>query len=368
MAVPGRRGSEMEGQIKMKKNDTSFIIAAAQAAPIFLNREATIQKACDLIIEASHKDAQLIVFPEAFVPTYPDWVWVTPPSQDLLNDLYVELIENAIPDHATEKLCQVAKKAKMHVVIGVNERNSESSNASLYNTLIYIDSEGNIMGKHRKMIPTGGERLVWAQGDGSTLDTYDTPFGKLGGLICWENYMPLARYAMYSWGTQIYVAATWDSGDLWLSTLRHIAKEGGMFVIGCCIAMKVDDIPDRYEFKKLYRKDKEWVNTGDSAIVNPRGEFIAGPLRMEEGILYAEVDLKQIPASKWILDVAGNYARPDIFRFAVNRKANAVMQIEDSCVDCQPVSRKLKQASALQRRQHVSKTPMSGEINGETSL
>ena len=319
----------------MMNNNASFTIAAAQATPVFLNREATTEKACDLIMEASHKGAQLIAFPEAFISAYPDWVWSVPPSQASLNDLYVELVENAvtIPDNTTEKLCQAAKESGIYVIIGVNERNTESSNASLYNTILYIDSEGNIMGKHRKMVPTGGERLVWAQGDGSTLDTYDTPFGKLGGLICWENYMPLARYAMYSWGTQIYVAPTWDSGEPWLSTLRHIAKEGGMFVIGCCIAMKVDDIPDHYEFKKLYKKDKEWVNPGDSVIVNPKGEFIAGPLSMEEGILYAEVNLKQIPASKRILDVAGHYARPDIFRFIVNRKANAIMQMESSSID-----------------------------------
>ncbi len=316
----------------MGKNSKTFIIAAAQAAPVFLNRQATIEKACDLIAEAGRKGAQLIVLPEVFVPGYPDWVWVLPPSNKLLSELYAELVDNAvtIPDDATDQICRAAKSAGIHVVIGVNERNTESSNASLYNTILYVDSEGNIMGKHRKMVPTGGERLVWTQGDGSTLDVYDTPFGKLGGLICWENYMPLARYAMYSYGVQVYVAPTWDSGELWLSTLRHVAKEGGTFVVGCCIAMKTSDIPDSYEFKKLYKSDKEWVNVGNSVIVGPNGEFIAGPSKMKEEILYAEIDLKQIRASKWILDVAGNYARPDIFKFTVNRKANPIMQTENA--------------------------------------
>ena len=315
----------------MKKDDEVSIIAFAQAAPVFLDRQATVEKACNLIAEAGRKGARLIVLPEAFIPAYPDWVWVLPPSSKLLGDLYAELLDNAVtvPDDTTERICQEAKSAKIHVVIGINERNTESSNTSLYNTILYIDSEGNIMGKHRKMVPTGGERLVWTRSDGSTLDTYDTPFGKLGGLACWENYMPLARYAMYSSGVQVYVAPTWDSGELWLATLRHIAKEGGTFVIGCCIAMKVSDIPDSYEFKELYKSDKEWVNVGNSAIVSPSGEFIAGPSEMDEEILYGEIDLKQLRASKWILDVAGNYARPDIFRFAVNRRPNMIMQTEN---------------------------------------
>ena len=323
----------------MRKDNTTFIVAAAQAAPVFLNRKATVEKTCDLIAEAGNKGARLIALPEAFIPAYPDWVWVLPPSSKLLGDLYAELFDNAvtIPDYTTDRICQAAKSAKIHVVIGINERNTESSNASLYNTILYIDSEGNIMGKHRKMVPTGGERLVWTRGDGSTLDTYNTPFGKLSGLICWENYMPLARYAMYSSGVQVYVAPTWDSGELWLATLRHIAKEGGTFVIGCCIAMKVNDIPDSYEFKKLYKSGKEWVNVGNSAIVSPSGEFIAGPSKMEEETLYAEIDLKQLRASKSILDVAGNYARPDIFRFTINRRPNMIMQTENFDTESSPI-------------------------------
>ena len=170
--------------------------------------------------------------------------------------------------------------------------------------------------------------MVWAQGDGSTLEVYDTPLGKIGGLICWENYMPLARYTMYAWGTQIYIAATWDRVEPWLSTLRHIAKEGRVYVIGCCIAMRKDDIPERFEYKqKFYSESREWINVGDSAIVNPDGEFIAGPVRNKEEILYAEVDPQLMRGPKWMLDVAGHYARPDVFELIVHRQAHPMIKV-----------------------------------------
>jgi nitrilase len=216
------------------------------------------------------------------------------------------------------------------VAMGVTERDTAASGASLYNTLLYFSPDGTLMGKHRKLVPTGGERMVWAQGDGSTLEVYDTPLGKIGGLICWENYMPLARYTMYAWGTQIYIAATWDRGEPWLSTLRHIAKEGRVYVIGCCIALRRADIPDRFEYKeKFYSGSREWINEGDSAIVNPDGEFIAGPVRMKEEILYAEVDPAQMRGPKWMLDVAGHYARPDVFELIVHRKSHPMIQVAE---------------------------------------
>jgi nitrilase len=314
--------------------NTSFKVAAVQATPVFLNREATLDKACQLIVEAAHNDARLVVFPESFIPAYPDWVWAVPAGEEaLLNELYAQLLANAVevPSAATQPLCQAAKRARVHAVMGLTERNTEASGGSLYNTLLYIDSQGNILGKHRKLVPTGGERLVWAQGDGSTLQVYDTPFGKLGGLICWENYMPLARYAMYAWGTQIYVAATWDRGSTWRATLRHIAKEGRVFVVGCGMALRKADIPDQFELKqRFYQQVGEWINVGDSAIVNPDGEFIAGPLREQEGILYAEIDPTQMRGPKWMLDVAGHYARPDVFQLTVHRESRPMIRTKEA--------------------------------------
>ncbi|MGA2379741.1 MAG: carbon-nitrogen hydrolase family protein [Spirochaetia bacterium] len=306
-----------------------FKIAAVQASPVFLDREATVEKACALIDAAGREDPRLIVFPEAFIPAYPDWVWVVPPSRKkLLDPLYAELLANAvtIPGGSTDRLCEAARRAKAYVVIGMNELNTESSGSSMYNTLLYVGPDGTVLGKHRKLVPTGGERLVWAQGDGSTLGVYETPLGTLGGLICWENYMPLARYAMYAWGTQIYVAATWDHGEPWLSTLRHIAKEGGVYVVSCCTALRMDDIPDRLAFKELYDRAKVWINPGDSAIVDPSGRIIAGPEHEAETILYAEIDPKLMGGSKWILDVAGHYARPDVFDLTVALHPNPMIR------------------------------------------
>ena len=310
---------------------STFKVAVVQAAPIVLDREATVSKACELIAEAGRSGARLVVFPEAFIPTYPDWVWRIPPGQHrVLADMYAELLEQSveIPGPVTEKLSQAARQAGVYVAMGLNERNAQASNASLYNTLLYIGPEGDLLGKHRKLVPTAPERMVWAQGDGSTLEVYDTPLGKLGGLICWENYMPLARYSLYAWGVQIYLAPTWDNGEPWLSTLRHIAKEGRAYVIGCSIAMRKQDIPDRFEFKaKYYSEVGEWINTGDSAIVGPDGKFIAGPLNAKEGILYAELDPRQMRGSKWNLDVAGHYARPDVFRLTVSKEDRPMIAV-----------------------------------------
>jgi nitrilase len=322
------------------EDPTPFKVAVVQATPVFLDRAATVEKACELIACAGREGARLIVFPEAFIPTYPDWVWTIPPGEmRLLGELYAELVANAvtIPSDATERLCRAAKLAGAYVVMGINERNVEASGESLYNTLLYIDDQGQIMGKHRKLIPTAGERLVWAQGDGSTLHVYDTPLGKLGGLICWENYMPLARYTMYAWGTQIYVAPTWDRGNPWLSTLRHIAKEGGVYVLGCCMVMRKDDIPDRFGFKEqFYASADEWINVGDSAIVHPEGGFLAGPVRRKEEILYAEIDPRQWCGPRWMLDVAGHYARPDVFELIVHTDVRHMIKQGDVREESEP--------------------------------
>ena len=293
-------------------------VAAAQLSPIFLNQEKTVEKACDAILEAAEKGAKLIVFPEAFISGYPDWVWLIPNSKAAqLNELYLKLVENSvsIPDSTTSKLCEAAKTANINVVIGLHERNSETSNASLFNSLLFINDEGNILGKHRKLIPTGGERLIWSQGDGSTLGSYHTSAGKIAGLICWENFMPLARNAIYNCGTQILASPTWDKSPNWIQSMQHIAREGGLFVISTCMALRMDDIPDEYEFKNLYPEGREWINVGNSAIIGPNGQFLAGPLEAVEGILYADIDFSDIIKAKRMFDVVGHYSRPDVFDF-----------------------------------------------------
>jgi nitrilase len=304
-------------------------VSVAQITPVFLDRDATVEKAISAIGEAAGNGAKLIVFPEAFIPGYPEWVWMNAPGKKTLtHPLYEALLENAVSigDDTIRLLCNVARESKIFVVMGINEKNTEASSASLYNTILYIDDNGELLGKHRKLVPTSGERLVHAMGDGSTLDAFDTSIGRLGGLICWENYMPLARYFMYARGVQIYVAPTWDYGEVWVSTLRHIAKEGSVYVLGACMPMKVKDIPEQFEFKKQYDSAKEWINPGDSIIINPKGEIIAGPLHKLEGILYAEIDLSQVAHAKWSLDVAGHYARPDVFKFSVNRTSNPIIE------------------------------------------
>ena len=335
--------------------DKPFKVAAAQLAPVFMKRDATIKKACDAIGEAGKKGAKVVVFPEAFVPTYPDWVWVVPGYRNGLHStLYSEFLDQSvtIPSPATDKLCRAAKAAGVFVVIGVNERNDSASGGSVYNTLLYISDQGAIMGRHRKLVPTQAERLVWTPGDGATLEAYDTPYGKLGGLICWENYMPLARYAMYAWGVNIYVAATWDSSEGWLATLRHIAREGRCVVIGCCIAMRQDEIPDSYEFKSLYPEAGGWINHGNSAIVSPEG-VLAGPVPDEERIIYAEVDPARMRGSRYGMDVAGHYARPDVFQLTVNREPAPMLNVEGATLSTN--GHQAAEPSAQRRRKTAKK-------------
>lgn len=307
----------------------AFKIAAVQATPVFLELEATLDKTCRLIAEAGAAGAKLVTFPEAFLPGYPLWVWFIPPGKiPELRALYAELHANAvtIPGPVTDRLGEAARAAGVTVAIGVNERNTEASDGTLFNTLLYIGSDGAILGRHRKLMPTAAEKMVWGLGDGSDLEVYDTPVGRLGGLLCWENYMPLARYAMIAWGTQVFVAPTWDRGEPWLSTMRHVAKEGRCFVVGCCSAMHIDDVPDRLAFKADYLQSmKGWINPGHSVIVDPDGKVVAGPATDEETILIAEVQPDQLTGPRWQIDVGGNYARPDVFQLRVDRTPRPII-------------------------------------------
>jgi nitrilase len=301
---------------------TTVTAAAIQATPVFLDREATVEKSVELIKEAASNGAGLMVFPETFIPTYPDWVWRAPAWDGASGELYRRLLENSveIPSPTTDVLCRAAKRAKAYVSMGVNER--DPNGGTLYNAQVYFGPDGSIVGKHRKLMPTGGERLVWGMGDGSTLEVYDTPFGRLGGLTCWENYMPLARYAMYAKGIDVYVAPTWDNGDMWVATLRHIAAEGRVYVIGVAPLLQGADVPKDIPGKdELWADGDDWMCRGYSTIVAPGGDVLAGPLVEEEGILYAEMDAGSARASRHEFDPVGHYSRPDVFRLVVDEQA-----------------------------------------------
>ena len=298
-------------------------IAIIQESPVLLDRKKTIEKAVQLIEQAASAGAELAVFPEAYISGYPAWIWRLRPGGDwgLSQELHSRLLDSAVDIDAGDlkPLCDSAKKNKITIVCGLNERDGKLSKATLYNTAVIIGDDGNILNRHRKLMPTNPERMVWGFGDGSGLNVVDTPTGRLGTLMCWENYMPLARYALYSQGVEIYIAPTYDSGDAWLGTMQHIAREGRCWVISCGVALTNSDIPaDFPDRDNLYPSTEEWINPGDSAVIAPGGEIIAGPMNKEKGILYAEVDSGSVGASKRDLDITGHYSRPDIFSLSIN--------------------------------------------------
>ena len=295
------------------------VVAAVQAAPVFLDRAGTVEKACGLLDKARADGAGLVVFPETFVPTYPDWVWRCRPWDDGEAGWFGRLLDQAVdvPGSSTDALGDAARAAGVYLSIGVNERDG----TTLYNTQLYFGPDGALLGKHRKLMPTGGERLVWGMGDGSTLPVFDTPFGRLGGLTCWENYMPLARAAMYAQGIDIWLAPTWDNSDVWIPTLRHIAKEGRVFVVGVNFCIRGSDVPaDIPGRDAIYAGDDDWLSRGNTAIVGPEGELLAGPLIEQEGIVLAEIDVARARASRRQFDPVGHYARPDVFTLTVDTR------------------------------------------------
>ena len=302
-------------------------VAAVQAAPVFLDRDATVEKACGLVDEAARQGAGLVVFPESFVPTYPDWIWRLTPWELRASALYARLFDQAVVvgEPATEMLAAAARRNGCYLSIGVNER--EPRGSTLYDTQLQFDPDGEIVSRHRKLTSTGAEGLVWGLGDGAALTGVDTPFGRLGGLTAWENYMPLARSALYAQAIDIYLAPTWDSSDVWTSTLRHIAKEGRVYVIGVNSCIRAADVPVDVPFRdELYADDDGWLATGNSAIVGPEGEVLAGPVAGEERILYADVDAEQARASRQEFDSMGHNARPDVFRLHVDFASRSPVQ------------------------------------------
>ncbi|MEP7117267.1 MAG: nitrilase-related carbon-nitrogen hydrolase [Acidobacteriota bacterium] len=296
--------------------------AVVQAAPVAFDKAATLDKLERLVAEAAGRGAQLIVLPEAFVSAYPrgsSFGAVIGARTAAGRDWYRRYWESAIdvPGPDVDRIGAAAKAAAAYVVVGVIERDG----GTLYCTVLYFASDGALLGIHRKLMPTAAERLVWGCGDGSTLPVFDTPIGKLGGAICWENYMPLLRMALYGKGVELYCAPTADPRDGWLATVRHIALEGRCFVLSCNQFARRSDYPADF-VTEFGDQAATVMSRGGSCIVNPMGEIVAGPDYTGEAILTADLDLNDVIRGKFDFDVVGHYARPDVFRLEVNERAN----------------------------------------------
>lgn len=312
----------------------TFTVAAVQAAYVLMDREATTAKVETLVHQAAALGAELIVFPEVFVPGTPIWI-DSVPIWDGDEAWFAKLVDEAVvvPSPTTDRIAAAAQAASAYVVVGVDER--EPHGTTIFNTVLYFAPDGTLLDKHRKLMPTGSERTVWGMGDGSTLNVIPTDLGRLGGLTCWENYMPLARFHLYAQGVEVWLAPTLAQGDGWIATMRHIAREGRVWVIGVNPCLRVDqipaDFPDRERVWPAHDGDGgEWVEPGNSVICDPNGEIVAGPLRHEENILTAEIDLSAVKAVRRLFDPVGHYHRPDVFQLSVDtRQRRAVTLVTD---------------------------------------
>lgn len=292
-------------------------VAAVQSTPVFLDRDATVDLLVADIALAADQGARLVVFPEAVVPGYPDWVWREHAWAD--RELYGRLHDQSVdvPGPVTERLGEAARSAGAWVVVGVTER---STSGTLYNALVYLDPAGQVAGVHRKLVPTGGERTVWGNGVGPTMTVVPTQFGRVGGLICWENLMPLARAAMWQQGVDIFLAPTWDDSEVWLSTLRHIAREGRVFVVGTNSFLTGADVPRGLPgAASVYGDCGDLMSRGGTAIIGPDGRVLEGPLFDRTGMLVTTIDLAELAEARRQFDVVGHYARPDVLRLEVHR-------------------------------------------------
>jgi nitrilase len=295
--------------------------AVVQSAPVLFDTPRTLDRLADLTADAARRGAELVVFPEAFVGGYPKGhdfgvsLGIRTPEG---RDDFRRYSENAIdvPGPAPERIGSVAKKHGVHLVVGVVERKG----GTLYCSSLTFGPDGRLLGTHRKLMPTAMERVVWGSGDGSTLPVIDTPLGKIGSVICWENYMPLLRTAMYARGVELYCAVTVDDRETWVPTVRHIALEGRCFVLSACQCLKRADLPPGYPSGR-FPTDQEWLIRGGSCVVGPLGQLLAGPVYGEECVLAADLDRADLARAKFDFDVVGHYARPDVFRLTVNEAA-----------------------------------------------
>jgi len=294
--------------------------AVVQGAPAAFDRARTLEKMGALLSQATRQGAELAVFPEAFVSAYPKGPYFgavvgrrTREGREQFRRYFVSAVEVPGPD--VERMGKMAGELHVHLVVGVIEREG----GTLYCTVLFFGDDGRFLGKHRKLMPTAAERLVWGFGDGSTLPVFDTRLGRIGAVICWENYMPMLRMAMYSKGVQLYCAPTADDRETWLPTMRHVALEGRCFVLSACQVLRRRDLPADIP-NALGDSPETLLMRGGSCIVDPLGKVLAGPVFDEETILFAELDLDEIARGKYDFDVAGHYARPDVFQLSVNER------------------------------------------------
>jgi nitrilase len=300
---------------------TSFRAAVVQAGSVPFDSQRSVEKACRLMAEAARQGVKLAVFPEAFISAYPKGLdfgarvgMRFPEGREDFHRYFESAIE--VPSAAVEALAAAARENNLYAAIGVIERDG----GTLYCTVLFFSPEGRLLGKHRKLMPTAMERLIWGFGDGSTLPVFDTPLGRIGSVICWENYMPLLRMAMYSKGVQLYCAPTADDRDTWLASMRHIALEGRCFVLTACQYIRRGDFPEDYP--TVQGQDPNTVlMRGGSCMIDPLGKVLAGPNFEGECILTADIDLGEIARGKYDFDVVGHYSRPDVFRLHVNERA-----------------------------------------------
>ncbi len=299
-----------------------LIAAVAQTASVLLDTPATVERALALMAQAAARGAQLIVFPEAYLGGYPKgadfhiYLGARTPQGRAEYKLYFDAAVT-VDGPEIARLAQAAAQHRLFVVVGIIERDG----GTLYCTVVYLGSEGQILGKHRKLMPTALERLVWGFGDGSTLKAVDTPWGKLGAVICWENYMPALRMAMYQQRVTIYCAPTADDRDTWASTMTHIALEGRCFVLSACQHLRRAQFPDAQMHNALPEAADGVLMRGGSLIIDPLGRKLAGPVFNEDALLTAELDLDLIAQAQMDFDAVGHYARPDVFSLRVNTAA-----------------------------------------------
>jgi nitrilase len=300
----------------------TFKAAVIQAGAVPFDIEASLAKAEALIAQVGAQGCRLAVFPEAYISAYPkeqSYEISIGVRTDAGREEFRRYADSAIeiPGAETERLGQAAAAAGLYLVMGVIEREA----GTLYCTVVFFGPDGTLLGKHRKLMPTGAERLVWGFGDGSTLPTFATDIGNLGAVICWENYMPMMRMAMYGQGITLYCAPTADDRDSWQATMKHIALEGRTFVFSSCQVLRETDFPDDYAFPRT--DPDRLMMRGGSVILDPLGNVLAGPLFDEEGILVAEIDLDAVTRGKLDFDAVGHYARPDVFELRVNTTPRA---------------------------------------------